>query len=527
MSSPRHWWANGPRGLSTRAKAGTGVVAFSLAAVTAAVWTSPSTPTTTSPPSVTTEADRLREEIAALEAQLADRVKGGDHLPQAPLAPSDEPEPELQTEPPADEGGGGSGGRAGGPDDDGTGPANPTRPTQPAGRGPAVVDPVTAPPRSDLLSPSQRYYGMYTVQSPFSWATLDDVATKTGVLPNLAGYFSGWDKPFRADAVTRSWQRGMLPMLTWESRPSSAANNQRDQADYSLPRIIDGAFDDYLRQYARDVAATGLPIAIRLDHEMNGDWYPWSEVDKSGESINSNTPGDYVRMWRHVHDIFEAEGANAYVIWVWAPNIVNNLPEPLRDPANLERLYPGDEYVDWVGLSGYYRPPFRSDQTPTFAYTFDRSLDQLRALTERPILLAEIGASEVGGQKPRWVRDFFDGLTDPANADVIGFAWFNLTVTTIVGGERVTNDWRVDSRRDSLEAFARGLSNPGARMGGTPYPPGAAPEPPPAPMPSQTPAASPTQTPAATPTQTPTPSATPTASPDPTPTPSAEPGGDS
>ena len=46
----------------------------------------------------------------------------------------------------------------------------------------------------------------------------------------------------------------------------------------------------------------------------------------TGNSLNGNSPGDYVKMWRHVHDIFEAEGANQYVIWVWAPNIVNNLP---------------------------------------------------------------------------------------------------------------------------------------------------------------------------------------------------------
>ena len=92
-----------------------------------------------------------------------------------------------------------------------------------------------------------------------------------------------------------------------------AANDQPEDPDYTLPRIIDGAFDDYLHQYAKDIATLGLPLGIRLDHEMNSSWYPWAEKNLQGTSNNGNRPGDYVAMWRHVHDIFEAEGANQYV----------------------------------------------------------------------------------------------------------------------------------------------------------------------------------------------------------------------
>jgi len=321
----------------------------------------------------------------------------------------------------------------------------------------------TAPARDAIVHPTDRYFGLYTAQSPFSWAEYDQVAATVGVQPGLAGYFQGWDTPFRADAVTRSWTKGVLPMVTWESRPMTASNSQPTDPEYSLPRIIDGAFDDYLRQYARDVAALGLPVAIRLDHEMNGAWYPWSELGYNGAQVNGNNRGDFVRMWRHVHDIFEAEGANEYAVWVWAPNIVNRLPK-LNQPLEYTRsLYPGDEYVDWVGLSGYYRPPFETNQTPTFSWTFDKSLNQLRAITDKPIILAEIGASESGGgNKAAWVTDLFDALAQPQNADVIGFAWFHHTVTTISEGQRVTNDWRITSREDSQRAFVDGIHAPSA-----------------------------------------------------------------
>ncbi len=324
-----------------------------------------------------------------------------------------------------------------------------------------TVSAITAPPRDALLHPDKRYFGMYTDQAPFNWATFDATSKKIGVEPNLVGYFSGWDEDFRANAVTRSWQQSRLPLMTWESRPISAGNNSNSAPDYSLPTIIGGGFDAYLHKYAKDIVATGLPLVIRLDHEMYGTWYPWSELNGSNKPINGNNVGDYVTMWRHVHDIFQQEGANDLVIWLWAPNIVNNMqPASHATQQFLGGYYPGDGYVDWVGLSGYLRPPWRTGNDFTFGYTFDRSLDQLRTLTTKPILLAEVGASETDGHKPTWVKSFFDGFADPKNADIIGFSWFSLAITSYVGGERSTNDWRIDSRADSLAAFATGIARP-------------------------------------------------------------------
>ncbi|MCB2177626.1 MAG: hypothetical protein KQH57_17595 [Actinomycetales bacterium] len=395
--------------------------------------------------------------------------------------------------------------------------ANPTPTPQPL---------PSAPSLAQLIHPSTRQFGLYTAQSPFNWAGWDDVVAKVGVRPTIAGYFQGWDKPFRSDAVVRSWRKGAMPLLSWESIDSSAGNDQAIDPAYSLPRIIDGTYDDYLRTYARDVVALGLPLAIRLDHEMNGSWYPWAERDWGGGFQNGNHKGDYVKMWRHVHDIFEQEGANAYVLWIWAPNIVNRLPSYARSSSwYMKTLYPGDAYVDWVGLSGYFRPPYASDQTPTFSYTFDRSLAQLREVAPgKPILLAEVGASEIGDQKPEWVTSFFDAFADPRYDDIVGLAWFHHAITTYSGGTRVTNDWRIDSRRDSLQAFVDGITDPAAGFVGGSAAAASAPSATATPSPSPAPTASPTPTPSPTPTASPapTPSSAPTSSP--TPDPSPDPG---
>ena len=63
------------------------------------------------------------------------------------------------------------------------------------------------------------------------------------------------------------------------------------------------------------------------------------------EGTNGNRPGQFVRAWRHVHDIFTAEHATN----------VNGCGAPW--PARVRRIstseYPGDSYVDVLGLSGF------------------------------------------------------------------------------------------------------------------------------------------------------------------------------
>jgi beta-mannanase len=80
------------------------------------------------------------------------------------------------------------------------------------------------------------------------------------------------------------------------------------QPEYANAGIAAGEHDAYLATWARAVRAFGGPVYIRLAHEMNADWYPWS-----------HEPREYRRMWRHVVTLFRAHGArNAR--FVFAPN---------------------------------------------------------------------------------------------------------------------------------------------------------------------------------------------------------------
>ncbi|AMM22430.1 hypothetical protein AX769_13455 [Frondihabitans sp. PAMC 28766] len=318
--------------------------------------------------------------------------------------------------------------------------------------GPVAVQ---TPSLASIINPTSRYFGLYTDQSPFSFSDSNEVASDVGAEPNVSGYFQGFDAPFRADAVQSSWAKGELPMMTWETQPSVNTPGQ-DLTAYSLANITKGNFDAYITAYAKAIVANGQPMAIRLDQEMNANWYPW------GNGTNGNTGGpEFVAMWQHVHDIFQAQGANNLVAWVWAPNRVNNLSATsgFQEESYTKSFYPGTNYVDWVGMSAYLRPPYSSGETYSFDHTFTLTLKQLRDIAPgKKIILAEIGASEIGGQKSKWITDLFQNLSLPANSDIIGFDWFNHTVTSSTSGIQYTNDWRINSSSSSIAAFKAGIA---------------------------------------------------------------------
>jgi hypothetical protein len=74
------------------------------------------------------------------------------------------------------------------------------------------------------------------------------------------------------------------------------------------------------------------------------------EAEASG-SNNFGTPADYIAAYRHVVDIFRAQGVTN-VTWVWQPTAFAFRVKP-SDRRYYLNWYPGDAYVDNVGFDGY------------------------------------------------------------------------------------------------------------------------------------------------------------------------------
>ena len=99
-----------------------------------------------------------------------------------------------------------------------------------------------------------------------------------------------------------------------------------------------GLHDEDFRVVARQLIEAGYPdTVIRLGHEFDGDYYSWSARDNNEA---------FIAAYRHVHDVFASESAAFRFEWTGMRNTFATYGPP---------AYPGDAYVDVVGLDIYYR----------------------------------------------------------------------------------------------------------------------------------------------------------------------------
>jgi Glycosyl hydrolase family 26 len=206
----------------------------------------------------------------------------------------------------------------------------------------------------------------------------------------------------------------------------------------TMQEVAEGKQDTQIRAWAKAAKAFGYPFMFRPWREMNGAWYSWGRDPH------------YVDAWRHFHDVVVEEGATN-VTWAWIVNTV--WADPGSDPTP---YYPGDQYVDWVGLDAYNwgRNPIQPDIWLSPEQAIDPTLEVLEEITNKPVALTEVASSEYGGNKASWIRDFL-GSYLPNHPNIKAMFWFNWNI--LQGGLRY--DWPIESSITSEQAFRDGIQS--------------------------------------------------------------------
>lgn len=251
---------------------------------------------------------------------------------------------------------------------------------------------------------------------------------QVGRQPVIVLSYKNWSiAPFERPELRRVWGEGAVPMVTWE--PETASGH-----GIPLRRIAEGRYDDYIRQSAEAAARWGKPILLRFAQEMNGGWFPW------GLGVNGNTPRQFRKAWRHIYWIFHNHGAGNVKL-VWSPNKAAGGP--------FDVFYPGDRFVNWVGIDGYCWGG--TSGWPSFTELFGGTYERLTQLTSKPIIIAEIGVGEEGGDKAEWLTSALTREA-PAFSRIRALVWFD--------GVEPHADFRVNSSPASLAAFRAGIASP-------------------------------------------------------------------
>jgi len=208
--------------------------------------------------------------------------------------------------------------------------------------------------------------------------------------------------------------------------------------------------NEYLRQFARTARAAEVPVFLRFASEMNGDWVRWH-----------GNPKLYIEKWRIVANVMREEAPN--VAMVWTPNSV-----PV---ANINDYYPGDKYVDWVGVNLYSVAYFDGDRNRP-AYNVN-PLDLIRPIYEmfahrKPIQVSEFGATHFTSATNRDVtqfsitkmRELYHGV-QMLFPRVKNINWFSMnTITEAAYAHRRLNNFSLTENVKLMQAYQEMIKYP-------------------------------------------------------------------
>lgn len=270
----------------------------------------------------------------------------------------------------------------------------------------------------DILVPAQgallgHYYGA---------GSIADTDARIGRKPAIHLTYYNWGDDWASSSTTASdFADGRIPLVNWEP------------FGVDFDDIISGGLDATIAARADEAAGIGQKFFLDFAAEMNED-----------EGWGGHDPAKYIGAWHHIHDLFIAHGATN-VVWAWCPNVTDSDGAP---PAM--DYYPGDGYVDWVGVDGYNR----GTSDPNFPWqsfhdVFAGIYPQLAA-TGKPIIIGEMASDEVGGDKPQWIDDVVPTLKNDF-PQIKAVIWFD------IDKER---HWQINSSPESLAAYQRMAQDP-------------------------------------------------------------------
>jgi hypothetical protein len=182
-----------------------------------------------------------------------------------------------------------------------------------------------------------------------------------------------------------------------ETYPNSVIAVGLDMVNF-LPQAGSGKADANIDAVLDAFMSYDRPVFVRFGYEFDG---PWNHYD----------PEEYVTAWRHFYDRMQEKGiANVALVWqsaTWCNGTYSGHP--------IEAWYPGDEYVDWMGLSYFVQEADCKVQPLDELLAFAREHD-------KPVMIAEATPQRY---KTGELTFSYDGTNaKPRTADEIWGEWY-------------------------------------------------------------------------------------------------------
>ena len=253
--------------------------------------------------------------------------------------------------------------------------------------------------------------------------TINHYRNAFGANPAILAFWTFLSLGFPLIEAQTLREKGVLPYV------SIMTGHGKWKSSFDPDDVVQGRCDDSIKRLATDAAEFGAKhggFFFTTMVESNAVWWHWSSKPNSAAAI------------RYMWQIFEDQGANQYATWVWEAFCPAKYGTLVADP---EQYYPGDKYVDWIGLNVFANlknPHIK--ETTKFGDLMSKTYEQM--CTNHPqksIMTSEFGRTP-GDNQPPWLEDAFRSMKN--NFYAIKAAIYYDNITNLYTGQDHTLDER-------------------------------------------------------------------------------------
>ena len=180
-------------------------------------------------------------------------------------------------------------------------------------------------------------------------------------------------------------------------------------------------FLDLIAEFASlcvDVEGEKIPMIFRPFHECNGDWFWW------GASYLNDK--EYIELFRYTVDYLIGEKGVDNLAIAYSPNGF------FQSENDYLARYPGDEYVDIMGMDIYHDRPHKGDG---FYHKLSSSIDLIDDIAQVHGKLTAL--TEIGYRSLETENGYFEGLAPMDNTVKEWFTEVLDAIMSTVGGKRL------------------------------------------------------------------------------------------
>ncbi|WP_202976446.1 glycoside hydrolase family 26 protein [Anaerophilus nitritogenes] len=285
-------------------------------------------------------------------------------------------------------------------------------------------------------------WGIFEQSAPASFSYLKGIENRLDYEFKFLVRYQSLDVPMPLEELKNAYNNNRYVELTLQTMHM---NEENESITYD---ILDGKYDDYFEEYAKKIKEFNHPILFRLNNEMNGDWCVYSSY------YSSKDTNLYKEVWKYIYHVFEKNGVDN-VLWVWNPH---DLSFPNFKWNHYLTYYPGDEYVDIIGLTGYNTGNYYPGEIwRSFEEVYPHVYNEYMDIFEQPFMITEFGSNEIGGDKVKWIHEMFDYMyMHPFKNIKVAIWWNGIDWDPLRNPARI---YRLDNREDVMDTFRQRLKD--------------------------------------------------------------------